>query len=240
MRPCRQTLQPRTPGNTQQRESTTGECATVSLRTPRTAEPTFRPPRVPTPMPVNCKVQAGQLLCEHQKGVARGCTHQQRAGLGTAEQGTGCSAQRGSRVQRCSAQRCSRVQRCSGALPSHTAGQGRCAQHCGPHTRLPPSLLRNRKHHTEGQPAEDQSSGTRGRRLMTLLLLRIPQDRTSVGWAELQRSREWLPPPRTTCPQFVSENLHGGSVHPPQITIPVTSCQPQGLDLQAVPQSLIR
>lgn len=65
---------------------------------------------------------------------------------------------------------------------------------------------------------------------MTLLLLRIPQDRTSVGWAELQRSREWLPPPRTTCPQFVSENLHGGSVHPPQITIPVTSCQPQGLD----------
>lgn len=62
---------------------------------------------------------------------------------------------------------------------------------------------------------------------MTLLLLLIPQDRTSVCWAELQRSREWLPPPQTTCPQFVSENLHGGSVHPPQITIPVTSCQPQ-------------
>lgn len=24
--------------------------------------------------------------------------------------------------------------------------------------------------------------------------------------------------------------LHGGSVRPPQVTIPVTSCQPQGLD----------
>lgn len=50
MCPCGQTLQPKTPGNTQQeaprkqRESTTGEWATISNRTQCTAEPTFCPP----------------------------------------------------------------------------------------------------------------------------------------------------------------------------------------------------